>query len=199
MRLIFVKILIVGLLLNTKVQAKVVNQCDSAQITVLIQEFEMNLNPSLAKQISKCYKENSQYENALNWHKKALEHTSEKLVTDYFELARLYWLANRKSEARESALKVLSIDESYQSQVYTFIGDLYFTSYKECARNDLIKSRAIFIAAYEMYKRANNKERMKIAANQFPSGEDFYHVPEGALVKVDCWIGVEVELKFRKE
>lgn len=198
-QLIFVKFLIVGLLLDIELEAKVVNQCDSAQLTVLIQEFETNLNPTVAKQISNCYKENKEYENALNWHKKAIAHTSEKLASDYFKLAILYSLVNRKSEARESAMNALSIDKSYQSKVYTFIGDLYITSDKECAHDDYIKSRAIYIAAYEMYKRANNKERMEIAENQFPSGENVYHIQDGTLIKIDCWVGGEVELKFRKE
>ncbi|RUA34694.1 MAG: hypothetical protein DSY77_04335 [Bacteroidetes bacterium] len=198
-QLIFVKFLIVGLLLTIELQAKVLNPCDSIKLSILIQEFDINNSPNLAKQISKCYEESKKYENALNWHRKAIEITSEKLATDYFELAKLYFLTDRKVEARECALNVLSIDSSYHSKVYTLIGDLYVASYKECKDDDLIKSRAVYIAAYEMYKKANNKERMELAENQFPSGRDVFHIPKGELVQVACWIGEEVELKFRRE
>ncbi len=50
-----------------------------------------------------------------------------------------------------------------------------------------------------MYKKANNKERMELAENQFPSREDVFHIPKGELIQVGCWIGEKVKLKFRRE
>jgi hypothetical protein len=73
-------------------------------------------------------------------------------------------------------------------------------SFTECkGGNDVVKDRAVYIAAYEMYQKGGATTRMAVAKEQFPSNEDIfnYDYEIGDEVKVGCWIGETVTVKIR--
>jgi hypothetical protein len=74
---------------------------------------------------------------------------------------------------------------------YTVIGNLYYNSYQECKKGvNEVEDRAVFFAAFEMYRKAGNAEKMKQAKEQFPLMETIhtYNMLPGDPVRVGCWI-----------
>ena len=85
---------------------------------------------------------------------------------------------------------------------YKLVGDLYMTSFRECAKSESkVEDRAIFIAAYDMYRRAGDQRAMASAKEQFPSIEDIFteNYNEGETFKVGCWVNEAVTLQRRPE
>jgi tetratricopeptide (TPR) repeat protein len=117
----------------------------------------------------------------------------------YVSIAKIQAKNGQKSTARNSARRALSFDPSYKD-AYDLIGNLYMTSYDECKEEkSQVKDRAIFIAAYNEYRKAGNSKMMAAAKAQFPSIEDIFNegLQEGQSVTVGCWINVTVTLERR--
>ena len=57
----------------------------------------------------------------------------------------------------------------------------------------------MFIAAYEMYKRAGDTKKMHGAKTQFPSKEEIFtnNFEVGQSLPVGCWINESVRLQSR--
>lgn len=105
----------------------------------------------------------------------------------------------RKSTARDYFKKALALSPSNR-EAYTYIGNLYFTSYNDCAgKQDKVKDRLVFIAAYNMFSKAGNSKLMQSAKNQFPSKEEVFerNYKKGQSMNVGCWIGEAVILDTR--
>lgn len=80
------------------------------------------------------------------------------------------------------------------------IGDLYQGSFNECSKKEsYAEDRLIFIAAYEMYAKAGNQQKMAQAKAQFPSTGEIFELNwnEGDTKIVKCWINESVTLKTR--
>ncbi len=104
-----------------------------------------------------------------------------------------------KSRARTLAYEALSAKPG-SSEAYNLIGNLYFTSYDDCrADQSRVKDRAVFLAAYKMYEKADNRSQMAASKEQFPSIEEIFNegMEEGQTITVGCWINESVELKRR--
>jgi tetratricopeptide (TPR) repeat protein len=117
----------------------------------------------------------------------------------YVELADLASKRGAKSEARSYAYKALSADPS-KKEAYLIIGDLYFGSGSDCREGkDMVKDRAVYIAAYNMYQKGGNASRMATAKEQFPSKEDIfnYNYNVGQELQVNCWIGETIKIDTR--
>ncbi len=117
----------------------------------------------------------------------------------YLELADLASKRGAKSEARSYANKALAADPS-KKEAYILIGDLYLNSGTDCKEGkDVVKDRAVYIAAYNMYQRGGNAARMAMAKEQFPSKEDIfnYNYNVGQEVQVNCWVGETVKVDTR--
>jgi len=117
----------------------------------------------------------------------------------YVSIARIQMKNGQKSSSRGSARRALSFDPSY-SDAYKLIGDLYMTSYEDCkGEESQVQDRAIFIAAYEQYRKAGNSAGMSNAKAQFPSIEDIFNEgkEEGQSVTIGCWINTTVTLERR--
>ena len=85
-------------------------------------------------------------------------------------------------------------------EAYNLIGNLYFTSFDDCkGEQSQVQDRAIFIAAYDMYKKAGNSAQMAASKEQFPSIEDIFNEgkEEGDQVTIGCWINTTVNLQRR--
>ncbi len=83
---------------------------------------------------------------------------------------------------------------------YEKIGDLYQNSFGECAKKEsYAEDRLIYIAAYEVYAKAGNQQKMAQARAQFPSTGEIFELnwTEGEAKIVQCWVNESVILKTR--
>jgi tetratricopeptide (TPR) repeat protein len=168
---------------------------------ISVQEHEPNYG--IAKVIGAKYAGAGNYNKAEKYYHMCLQLTDDnsKKADIYFELGRQYAQSKRKSDARTNLLKAVAIDPS-RTKAYKIIGDLYMTSYNECKKGESrVEDRAIFIAAYNMYKKAGDQKSMANAKSQFPSMEELFNEDrsEGDTFKVGCWINQIVSLQRRPE
>ncbi|MEQ8926972.1 MAG: hypothetical protein RLO81_14220, partial [Fulvivirga sp.] len=103
------------------------------------------------------------------------------------------------SSAREMYRKALAADPT-KRDAYSAIGILYFQSFDDCAgKSDIVKDRAVFLAAYDMFEKAGNTKMMEQAKGQFPSKEEVftYNYTSGDAITVGCWIGETTTIRTR--
>jgi len=104
-----------------------------------------------------------------------------------------------KSGARDYYLQAAKADAA-NKEAYEKIGDLYMNSFGECSKKkSLAEDRLVYLAAYEMYARAGNGQKMAQAKAQFPSVAEIFELnwKEGETKSVNCWINEAVTLKTR--
>lgn len=155
----------------------------------------------LAKVLGSKSKANGDKASAEKYFNEALELASEgKEKADmYMQLGHLKAEAGAKSTARGLYRQALAADGA-QKDAYKYIGNLYFGSFKECARKeDMAKDRLIYIAAYNQFKKAGNAKLMAAAKAQFPSVEEIFtqDYSKGDVMSTGCWIGESVSLDTR--
>jgi tetratricopeptide (TPR) repeat protein len=115
------------------------------------------------------------------------------------QLGHLKAEAGAKSAARDLYRKAHNTDTS-NSEPFTYIGNLYFRSFDDCAgKEDKAKDRLVFIAAYNMFKKSGNAKLMNAAKEQFPSKEELFerNYNSGDAMTVGCWINESVILDTR--
>ncbi len=106
---------------------------------------------------------------------------------------------DQKEKARELALKA-SAEKPGEKEPFNLIGNLYFSSYKECAGyKSKVKDRLVFIAAYNMYEKAGNSGQMSACKEQFPSVEEIFseNLKEGQEMNTGCWVNETVKIQRR--
>ncbi|RUA35262.1 MAG: hypothetical protein DSY77_02930 [Bacteroidetes bacterium] len=155
----------------------------------------------LARMIALRSKANNDLETAEKYFKEALSYTEDNIKTAdvYVELADVASKLGNKSQSRSYAYDALDADPS-KKEAYTIIGDLYLKSFQDCkGGEDVVKDRAVYIAAYEMYQKGGATNRMSVAKEQFPSNEDIfnYDYEVGEEIEVGCWIGETVKVQIR--
>lgn len=138
---------------------------------------------------------------AEKYFKEALKYTEDniKKADIHIELADIASKNGDRSKARSYAYDALDEDPS-RKEAYTIIGDLYLKSYADCkGGEDVVKDRAVYLAAYQMYQKGGASNRMEVAKEQFPSNEDIfnYDYEVGDEVEVGCWIGETVQVQIR--
>lgn len=158
-------------------------------------------NYSIALVIAKRSKIDGKFDVAAQYFEEALSLTDKNSdkAEIYLELADLAYRRGQNSSARDYALRAVSADGS-KTDAYTFIGDLYFRSFEQCKGGEnIVQDRAVFLAAYEMYKRGGDSARMANAKAQFPSAEEIftYNMEVGQQIKVGCWINETVTIQRR--
>ncbi|MFY0593002.1 hypothetical protein [Roseivirga sp.] len=142
------------------------------------------------------------YEEAINLYEKAmdLESDNSKKASIQLSIAQLYDLNMNKPAARKFALSAAKLDEGKGPAVYTFVGNLYANSYNECSESDDdVLNRAVYFAAYDMFKKANNQSMMKEISLQFPSTSNAFsggHY-ENDVIEIGCWINLKTKVKTR--
>lgn len=140
-------------------------------------------------------------DKAMEYYNKAVTLTDDnsKKSEIYLSIARIHSSKSDKVSARNSARRALSFDPNYKD-AYKLIGDLYMTSFNDCKGDkSKVLDRAVFIAAYDMYKKAGDNDYMSRAKEQFPSIEEIFNenYEEGDAVQVDCWINQSVKIERR--
>jgi tetratricopeptide (TPR) repeat protein len=155
----------------------------------------------LAKNMGKVYAKNGNLDKAENFFNESVT-----LATNAQDKADAYLLQGdilsqrgNKSGARESYRKASTADPSNKS-AYEKIGDLYLGSFKDCAKQkSLAEDRLIYIAAYDMYAKAGDQQKMAQARAQFPSVAEIFELnwKEGDTKTISCWVGETVVLRTR--
>lgn len=140
-------------------------------------------------------------DKAMDYYGKAISLSSDnsKKAEIYLSMARIHSSKGDKVSARNSARRALSFDPS-NNDAFKLIGDLYMTSFNDCKGDkSKVLDRAVFIAAYDMYKKAGDRSYMAKAKEQFPSIEEIFNenYKEGESVQVDCWINQSVKIERR--
>jgi hypothetical protein len=80
------------------------------------------------------------------------------------------------------------------------IGDLYMNACDECCKRvSKAEDRLIYLAAFDMYARAGNQQKMASARAQFPSVTELFELnwKEGEKKTISCWVGETVTLRTR--
>ncbi|MFY0599117.1 MAG: hypothetical protein JXR03_05565 [Cyclobacteriaceae bacterium] len=163
--------------------------------------YEKEPSAKLAKIIADRYSFAEEYVKAIEYYKYAESLTTEG--ADKYELlfkeAQVYSRMENKVGARKKAIEALSVKPEDKKSL-NLIGNLYFKSYDECKEGESrVIDRSVFLAAYEMYRRAGNEDMMKQAKEQFPSIEDIFNegFHEGDNVIAPCWIQMSIVLQRR--
>ncbi len=143
------------------------------------------------------------YETAEKFYAQALELAEDdsKKADIMIDMASMYRKQGQKTTARKYALDAVSLDPS-RKEGYKLVGDMYFNSVNECKKGESkVDDRAVYLAAYEMYKKAGDAAMMEAARAQFPSIEEMFelNLKEGETIKVGCWINESVPLQRRPD
>jgi tetratricopeptide (TPR) repeat protein len=142
------------------------------------------------------------YEEAVKLYEKAIPLSEDniKKAEVYINIARIHALNKDKIKAREAAFKSAELDASEASAAYSFVANLYMGSFEECAEGySQVEDRAVFLAAFDLFQKANDAAGMQAAREQFPTREQAFTdtFDEGDTLDVGCWINVKTKLKTR--
>lgn len=155
----------------------------------------------LAKNMGKVYAKNGNMAKAEELINEAvtLATTPQDKAEAYLIQGDLLAQKGSKSAARESYRKAIAADGS-SKEGYEKIGDLYLGSFKDCQKgSSLAEDRLVYIAAYEMYVKSGNQQKINQARAQFPSVTELFELnwKEGESKTIACWVGETVVLKTR--
>lgn len=155
----------------------------------------------LAKNMGKIYAKNGNMDKAeaLFGEAVTLASSNQDKAESYILQGDIQAQKGSKSAARESYRKAVVADPGNKAG-YEKIGDLYLGSFKDCAKgSSLAEDRLVYIAAYEMYAKAGDQQKMNQARAQFPSVTELFELnwKEGESKSISCWVGETVVLKTR--
>jgi len=125
--------------------------------------------------------------------------TNENKAQAKLKVAKYESRKGKYTEARKLAQEAAQLDPGKASESYNFIAGLYYSSGKICTNKNPVLARAVYVAAYHMYKKAGNAAGMAKAKAQCPKLETAfsYGYKAGQLITVGCWIGGKVKLITR--
>jgi len=152
----------------------------------------------LAKYIALKSLEKRDFDEADKYFKTALKlATNHEDKADLFlNMAKLAEVRGQKPAARDHAYQALKLDSS-KTEAYSIIGRLYMNSSQDCAqKQDSVKDKAIFYAAYDMFKKAGDQIGMKSAEAQFPLMSEIltHNYKIGDQIPIGCWINETVTI-----
>lgn len=155
----------------------------------------------LAKLIGQTAASKKDFDTAIKYLEESVDLTDDntKKADSYYSLAVIQTNLDRKVSARDYARKAVAADPT-KKDAYKLIGNLYFNSFNECKGGENpVHDKAIYIAAYEMFRLAGDGAGMSRAKSQFPTMEEIFtwDMHEGDSYKVGCWINETVSIKKR--
>lgn len=155
----------------------------------------------LAKLIGQTAATKGDFETAVKYLEESVELTDDntKKGDSYYSLAVIETNRDRKVSARNYARKAAQVDPT-KKEAYKLIGNLYFNSFNDCKGGENpVHDKAVYIAAYEMFRLAGDGAGMSRAKGQFPTMEEIFtwDMQEGEEYRVGCWINETVKLQKR--
>lgn len=165
--------------------------------------YEDQPSQKLASLLAAYHLNNKEFDISIIYFTQALQLTNDdnERSAVYFDMAKTYYLAGNKINARKMAYEALKFNPE-NLQCYRLIGDMYFNSYDECKKGkSRVKDRSVFYAAYEKYALANDKVKMASAVQQFPT-MDIIHTEnfeEWQMINTGCWMQENVKIRRRPD
>lgn len=166
-------------------------------------EFEAN-NPSVK---AKALYDEGKFEEAVTKYREAIakEESAEKKANYKFSVASiLFRKLNKYSEARKEALEAAELKPGW-GRPYLLIGDMYAKSSRSCG--DAWNQRLAVLAAMDKYAKAKSvdpsvadeaNKKIGIYSKSKPTQDEGFMrgFKEGQTLKVGCWIGENVRLRY---
>lgn len=182
----------------------IVGKCTDDPLWVEAGEVVHKLNPEkdygIAKNLAVKFITSNNLQKATDYAKEAV--TLAKTPADKAEaliiVGSIQQKQNANTNARETYRQAAAADPT-NKEAFEKIGDLYATS-NECKKlESQAQDRLIFIAAYDMYAKAGNNQKMANMKANFPSKEDIFLLnwKTGETKSTGCWIGETVTLRTR--
>jgi tetratricopeptide (TPR) repeat protein len=179
-------------------------KCMDRPVAIEAAKVVQNHEPEygIAKLIAQSCASKEDFECAVKYYEESLELTDDntKKADSYYTLAVISANQKQKSSARDYALKAVQMDPS-KKEAYSLIGNLYMGSFNECKQGqNPVDDRAVFLAAYEMFRAAGDNQGMAQAKAQFPTMEEIFswNMEVGQSIRVGCWINESVAIKKRE-
>jgi len=156
---------------------------------------------ALAKLIGQSAASRKDFDTAVKYLEESVELTDDntKKGDSYYSLAIIQTNLDRKVSARDYARKAVAVDPT-KKDAYKLIGNLYYNSFNDCKKGqNPVHDMAIYIAAYNMFRRAGDSSGMSRAKAQFPTMEQIFtwDIQEGDKYKVGCWVNETVSIMKR--
>jgi tetratricopeptide (TPR) repeat protein len=105
-----------------------------------------------------------------------------------------------KTLARDLYRQALVTDPTVKD-AYERIGDLYSSATTDCSKvTSPAEEKLIYIAAFQMYLKSGNREKMVQTLAKYPTAEDLQKAnwKSGESKKIPCWINETVTVRVRK-
>lgn len=155
----------------------------------------------LAKLIGQSAASRKDYDTAVKYLEESIELTDDntKKSDSYYALAVIQTNLDRKVSARDYARKAVAVDPT-KKDAYKLIGNLYYNSFNDCKKGqNPVHDKAVYMAAYDMFRLAGDNGGMSRAKAQFPTMEEIFtwDIKEGSAYKVGCWINATVKIQKR--
>ena len=155
----------------------------------------------LAKLIGQSAAAKKDFDTAIKYLEESVELTDDntKKADSYYSLAVIQTNLGRKVSARDFARKALEVDQT-KKEAWKLIGNLYYNSFDDCkGEKNPVHDKAVYMAAYDMFRRAGDTGGMSRAKAQFPTMEEIftYDIKEGSNYKIGCWINENVKIQKR--
>ena len=121
----------------------------------------------------------------------------------YYKKAQMLIISNNFEESLDNAFKVIEISPE-RLEAYTLIGNIYMTAINRCSDigEDQFSKKLVAIAAYKMYEKSQNNQKMNEAMMFFPTTDEIKNSGYSKSKSVDlnvCWVKEEITLLSKSD
>ena len=121
----------------------------------------------------------------------------------YYKKAQMLIISNSFEESLENAFKVIELSPE-RLEAYTLIGNIYMTAINRCSDigEDQFSKKLVAIAAYKMYEKSQNNQKMNEAMMFFPTTDEIKNSGYSKSKSVDlnvCWVNEEITLLSKSD
>ncbi len=116
----------------------------------------------------------------------------------YYKKAQMLIISNQFEESLVNAFKVIDLSPDSE-EAYTLIGNIYMTAINRCSDigEDQFSKKLVAIAAYNMYEKGDNQQKMNEAMMFFPTTSEIKKSGYSKSKSVDlnvCWVNEKITL-----
>ncbi len=121
----------------------------------------------------------------------------------YYKKAQMLIISNNFEESLDNAFKVIELSPE-RLEAYTLIGNIYMTAINRCSDigEDQFSKKLVAIAAYKMYEKSQNNQKMNEAMMFFPTTDEIKNSGYSKSKSVDlnvCWVKEEITLLSKSD
>ena len=116
----------------------------------------------------------------------------------YYKKAQMLVISNQFEESLSNAFKVIELSPD-NDEAYTLVGNIYMTAINRCSDigEDQFSKKLVAIAAYNMYEKGDNQQKMNEAMMFFPTTDEIKKSGYSKTKSVDlnvCWVNEKITL-----